>query len=254
MNTPDSPEIAHLQQRLADMEARYQRYQEMFPGAINRIDELDREVEALRAEVKAATATIARQGEELASLREAVWPGKPEWKPTTQEPQQDFSEAFAECLWSNNRLLTKIKVLIHEDEEVGLRASQELAENPIGTSPDSSTGTADDAIPSATVEAIREHLDTKVQRPCSNVLCQLVGMHVGQCDERVEQPIDTRTERPIQAGDRVRHKTEGWIGRVGLITADGYYGVVKTSEQFHCLFTAAQLGRVDPEKGEPAER
>jgi hypothetical protein len=31
-------------------------------------------------------------------LREAAWPGKPEWRPTPEQPQQDFYEAFAESL------------------------------------------------------------------------------------------------------------------------------------------------------------
>lgn len=255
-------DAAILRAEAAEAQVKVMLDQEMFPGAINRMDELGREVEALRAEVKAATATIARQGEELASLREAVWPGKPAWKPTTQEPQQDFSEAFAECLWSNNRLLTKIKVLIHEDEEVGLRASQELAENPIGTSPDSSTGTADDAIPAATVEAIRVH----PERPCC---CDRSGINIDgtclSCGGRIMSQPDAaeihaihalvkaehaRTEpRPIQAGDTVRHRTEGWTGTVEI--SDGYTVRVNCKRGFYGV---SQLERVEPEKGESAER
>jgi len=38
------------------------------------------------------------------SLKEAVWPGKPAWEPTAEQPQQNFYEAFAECLHSQQRV------------------------------------------------------------------------------------------------------------------------------------------------------
>lgn len=34
----------------------------------------------------------------LASLQEAVWPGKEQWKPTEEIPQQDFFEAAVESM------------------------------------------------------------------------------------------------------------------------------------------------------------
>lgn len=50
--------------------------------------------------------------ERYLSLTEAVWPGKPKWEPTEAQPQQDFFEAFAESLWSQQRELAAAPKLL----------------------------------------------------------------------------------------------------------------------------------------------
>lgn len=46
--------------------------------------------------------TLALLAVECLRLREAIWPGLPKWDPTEQEPQQDFYEAVAEALITQN--------------------------------------------------------------------------------------------------------------------------------------------------------
>ncbi len=69
---------------------------------------LEREPTVENAQVRVGIKAAVRMGDGYLSLRDAVWPGKPAWRPTEAEPQQDFFEAFAESLWDARKTLRKI--------------------------------------------------------------------------------------------------------------------------------------------------
>lgn len=259
MNTPESPEIALLQQRLSDMEARFLRYQEMFPGALNRMDELDKEREFLRAEVKRLRDGLEKLVQELP---ESEWFDT--WIDEKDSPKIKLALASAQALlcgaahgepnphyyspngdllwgWPHDvrHLILQLRTL-DQDMRVGtvthvtidgksrsrvfglsmsyerwdeagwldftLTGPKHLAlwanprETTDGHATDSPTGTADDAIPSAMVGAIREHLATLEEssevRPHAFVytLGFGVNMFCGLCYERANHPIHAWTE------------------------------------------------------------
>lgn len=65
------------------------------------------------------------------SLREAVWPGKPKWEPTTAEPQQDFFEAFAESLHHPEFYMLRPASEYHEDYSCVLWWHLPICEPPV---------------------------------------------------------------------------------------------------------------------------
>lgn len=189
--------LAQRDKRVEELEARYQRYQELFPGAINRIDELDREVEALRAEVK-----------------------------RLEKHARD----------ANERAERSIETLLHSRQECdALRDGLEKC-----------------------AKAMRKKLDyCRRSGDCADIVlmpgevCSEECLALTQALSAAQALLShTQTEpRPIQVGDVVLHRTEGWTGTVE--TSDGYIVGVNCK---HGLYGVSQLERVEPEKGEPAER
>lgn len=49
------------------------------------------------------------------SLSEAVWPGKPKWVSTPEQPQRDFFEAYAEILHSAHNIVGKLSEILAEN-------------------------------------------------------------------------------------------------------------------------------------------
>lgn len=84
------------------------------------------------------------------------------------------------------------------------------------------------------------------ERPCNSVVCQLSGMHVGQCKKR-----------PIQVGDTVRHRTDpSWGTQVVSFIGEPYESqtISDTAVFFEAggFWRMSHLERVDPPSKDPA--
>jgi hypothetical protein len=59
---------------------------------------MERMVNDLERSVRIIVDGQSWTGERIKGLCEAIWPGKPQWTPTAEKPQQDFYEAVVESL------------------------------------------------------------------------------------------------------------------------------------------------------------